>query len=456
MLDDIFDFIQGIREYPVWQPAPASTQDLFSAPMPIGASTLEQVHPVFLQHILPYAVGNTHPAFMGWVHGGGTIVGTLAEMLAAGLNANLGGRDQIPIAVERQVTRWMSELFQYPTSASGLFVTGSSMANLLGMLVARTAKVGTEVRESGLQSLPGRLTVYCSSAAHGCIPRALEAIGVGSNQLRRIAVSSAHQMRLDQLISAIESDLAGGYIPTCVVGTAGSVDTGSIDDLDGLARIANKYKLWFHVDGACGALGMLSPTIAQKLQGIERSDSIALDFHKWAQVPYDAGYLLVRDADLHHDTFAAPAAYLRRESRGMSAGSPWPCDFGLDLSRSFKALKVWFTFMVYGRDQLAAMMDRTCELARYMANSIQSRTELELLAPVALNIVCFRFRCPDADRINGQIVVDVQESGIAAPSSTTLNGQFAIRAAIFNHRTSTTEIDSLIEAVIAHGRKLTS
>ncbi len=455
MLDDIFDFVQGIREYPVWQPAPASTQELFSAPMPIEASTLQQVHPVFLQHIMHYAVGNTHPAFMGWVHGGGTIAGTLAEMLAAGLNANLGGRDQIPIAVERQVTRWMIDLFQYPLNASGLFVTGSSMANLLGMLVARTAKVGTEVRSLGLQTLPGRLIVYCSNAAHGCIPRALEAIGIGSNQLRRIPVDPTYRMQLDQLVATIESDLADGHIPMCVVGTAGSVDTGSIDDLSGIARIADKYKIWFHVDGACGALGMLSPAIAKMLQGIERSDSIALDFHKWAQVPYDAGFLLVRDSELHHDTFAAPAAYLRRESRGMSAGSPWPCDFGLDLSRSFKALKVWFTFMVYGREQLAAMMDRTCELARYMANNIQARTELELLAPVALNIVCFRYRCSEADRINGEIVVAVQESGIAAPSSTTLNGQFAIRAAIFNHRTSTTEIDALIEAVIAQGRILT-
>lgn len=452
MLDDMLDYVAQIRQRPVWQSAPESTEAIFQGKLPIEPTSLAAAHETFLQHVLPYAVGNAHPGFMGWVHGGGSPVGMLAEMLAAGLNANLGGRDQIPIAVEQQVVRWMQQLFQFPNSASGLFVTGSSIANFIGILVARTAKIGTAVRVQGLVELSQKLIVYSSVNAHGCIAQALELAGIGSAQLRKIPVNDRHQMNLDDLQSMIACDRVAGAIPFCVVGTSGTVDVGAIDDLAGIAAIARSEKIWFHVDGACGALGMLSPRIAAKLQGIELADSIALDFHKWGQVPYDAGFILIRDAQVHYDTFASPAAYLRRETRGMAAGSPWPCDFGPDLSRSFKALKVWFTLQVYGADQLGKMMDHTCELACYLASQIEESADLELLAPVTLNIVGFRYRCHEADRVNAEIVMAIQESGIAAPSSTIIDGQFAIRAALFNHRTTRCEIDQLVAATLRFGQ----
>lgn len=456
MLDDMLDYAQQIRQRTVWQPAPQASEAVFETPMPLRGGSLEAAHEVFLDHILPYAIGNAHPGFMGWAHGGGSVVGMLADMLAAGLNANLGGRDQIPIAVEQQVVAWMRQLFRFPDSASGLFVTGSSMANFIGTLIARTAAVGTRVRARGMPAQPQLLVAYTSTAAHGCVAQALELAGIGSEQLRRLPVDANHRMDLEALSQAIVLDKRQGHKPFCVVGSAGTVDVGAIDDLVGIARIARGEQLWLHVDGACGALGMLSENIRPLLSGIEQADSLALDFHKWGQVPYDAGFILVRDSTLHHDTFAAPAAYLRRESRGMAAGSPWPCDFGPDLSRSFKALKVWFTFQVYGAARLGAMMDETCRLARYLAECVEQCPELELLAPPALNIVCFRYGCADADRINGQIVVQLQESGLVAPSSTTVNGKLAIRAAIFNHRTTQCDIDSLLDAVLCFGRSLTS
>ncbi len=452
MLDDMLNYVAQIRDRPVWQPAPESTESIFKRPLPVKSTSLSEAHDTFLQHILPYAVGNAHPGFMGWVHGGGSTVGMLAEMLAAGLNANLGGRDHIPIAVEQQVVSWMRQLFQFPATASGLFVTGSSIANFIGILVARTAKIGTDVRAVGLAGLPHKLTVYTSVGAHGCIAQALELAGIGSNQLRKIGVNDRHQMNLNDLQNAIATDRAAGAIPFCVVGTSGTVDVGAIDDLAGMATIAKREQVWFHVDGACGALGMLSPQIADKLQGIDQADSIALDFHKWGQVPYDAGFILIRDSQIHYDTFASPAAYLRRETSGMAAGSPWPCDFGPDLSRSFKALKVWFTLQVYGADRLGEMMVQTCELASYLARRIAESPELELLAPVSLNIVAFRYRSQAADRVNAEIVIAMQESGIAAPSSTVVNGHFAIRAAIFNHRTTQQEIDKLVDATLKFGR----
>lgn len=452
MLDDMLDYLEQIRERPVWQTIPPEVRASFHQKFPQEPGDLAAVHATFMQDVLPYAIGNAHPGFMGWVHGGGTPVGMLAEMLAAGLNANLGGRDQMPVEVERQVVQWVRELFGFPESASGLFVTGTSMANLIGVLVARTAALGAGVRHGGVAAGGKRLTAYASAGAHGCIAQAMDLSGLGIDALRVITMNDRYQMDIAALECAIAADRSAGFSPFFIAGTAGSVDVGAIDNLAALADIAHREGLWFHVDGAYGALGMLAPDIAPRLEGIGRADSIALDFHKWGQVPYDAGFILVRDGKQHYDTFASPAAYLRRETRGMAAGSPWPCDFGPDLSRGFRALKTWFTLKVYGAERLGRMISNTCALAQYLKQRIEASPELELLAPVSLNIVCFRYRSEDADRVNADIVVALQESGIAAPSTTTIDGRLAIRAAIVNHRTQSSDIDALIDATIAFGR----
>jgi glutamate/tyrosine decarboxylase-like PLP-dependent enzyme len=452
MLDDILDYVEQIRERPVWQPIPDRVRARFRAPLPTAPADLAAVHQEFLRDILPYSTGNSHPGFMGWVHGGGNPAGMLAEMLAAGLNANLGGRDHAPIEVERQIVRWVGELFGFPENATGLFVTGTSMANLLGVLVARTAKLGVAVRHRGVARSEQRLVAYVSSAAHGCIAQAMDISGLGIDALRVVPTNERHQIDLDALETAIAADRRAAFTPFLIIGTAGTVDIGAVDNLAKLADIAHREKLWFHVDGAFGALAILAPKLAPRLAGIERADSIALDFHKWAQVPYDAGFIIVRDGSLHHDTFASPAAYLRRETRGLAAGSPWPCDFGPDLSRGFRALKTWFTLKVYGTDALGAVISRTCALAKYLESRILETPELELLAPVQLNIVCFRYRGRDANGLNAKIVIDLQESGVCAPSTTMIGPNLAIRAAIVNHRTERRDIDELINGVLACGR----
>jgi len=451
MLDDMLDYIERIRERPVWQPIPDELRRRFRGALPAAPTELSAVHDQFMRDILPYTTGNTHPGFMGWVHGGGSPVGMLAEMLAAGLNANLGGRDHMPIEVERQVVEWMRSLFGFPDTSSGLFVTGTSMANLMAVLVARSSALGTGVRRRGVQAAGKRLAAYASAAAHGCIAQAMDLSGLGIEALRVIATDAAHRIDLAALSSAIEADRAAGFTPFLLVGTAGTVDIGAIDDLAGLAEIAARERLWFHVDGAFGALAMLAPELAPRLAGIERADSLAFDFHKWGQVPYDAGFLLVRDGTLHRSTFASPAAYLRRECRGLAAGSAWPCDFGPDLSRGFRALKTWFTFKVYGAERLGAMIARTCDLAQYLKRRIEAMPELELLAPVQLNIVCFGYRGGGAAGLDAEIVADLHESGIVAPSTTMLGGRVAIRAAIVNHRTEESDLDALVETVLATG-----
>ena len=454
MLDDMFDYLEHLRERPVWQPIPSAVREAFRQPLPQTANSLESVHATFMRDILPYAIGNAHPAFMGWVHGGGTAVGMLADMLSAGLNANLGGRDQIPVEVERQVIRWMRELFGFPESASGLFVTGTSMANLLAVWVARTAALGTEVRDAGVAAGGKRLTAYASAGAHSCIAQALDLAGFGRHALRVIPMNDRFQIDIAKLESAIDEDRKRGFTPFFIAATAGSVDVGAIDDLEALADIAAREALWFHIDGAYGALAMLAPEIAPRLKGIARADSIAFDFHKWGQVPYDAGFILVKDSAMHYATFASPAAYLQRVASGMAAGSPWPCDFGPDLSRGFRALKAWFTIQVYGAEKLGTIIAKTCSLAQYLRQRIEAEPVLELLAPVSLNIVCFGYRGADPDTLNAAIAVAVQNSGIAAPSTTTINGRLAIRAAIVNHRTQSMDLDNLLAAVVRFGRIL--
>ena len=451
MLDGMFDYAENIRERPVWSPIPDEARARFRASLPQAPTALDQVYREFADFVVPYATGNVHPGFMGWVHGGGTAVGMLAEMLAAGLNANLGGRDHMPIEVERQIVEWMRSMFGLPEGASGIFVTGTSTANLMAVLVARTAALGSEVRQHGIGGQGALLAAYTSKAAHGCITKAMDIAGFGSDALRNIAVDQNHRIDVAALRRQISADREAGLKPFLVVGSAGTVDIGAIDDLAALSDLCREEKLWFHVDGAYGALGILSPSLAPRLAGIENADSIALDFHKWGQVPYDAGFLLVRDGRQHRDAFAAPAAYLRRETRGLAAGSSWPCDFGPDLSRGFRALKTWFTLKTFGTEKLGAVIARTCALAGYLEARILAEPRLELMAPVQLNIVCFRYRATESCKVNRDLVADIHESGIAAPSTTVLDGRLAIRAAIVNHRTDVCDIDALIAAVLEFG-----
>jgi glutamate/tyrosine decarboxylase-like PLP-dependent enzyme len=454
MLDDMLRYIEKIRERPVWQPIPEEARARFRSAAPRKGEELAEVHAEFMRDVLPFALGNVHPGFMGWVHGGGTPVGMVAEMLAGGLNANLGGRDQIPVEVERQVAEWVREIFGFPQGASGLFITGTSMANLMAVVIARDAALGMVVRASGVAADTRRLTAYASTAVHTCILKAMDIAGLGSDALRLIPTGNRFRIDLAALSKAVQQDRAAGFTPFFVVGTAGTVDMGAIDDLASIADVCRREKLWFHVDGAFGALARLAPDLAPKLDGIERADSLAFDFHKWGQAPYDAGFLLVRDAEAHKQAFASPAAYLERAERGLAAGSPWPCDFGPDLSRGFRALKVWFTLKVLGTERLGAAISRSCALTRYLEKRINATPELELMAPVELNIVCFRYRAENSDKVNAEIAVRLQESGMVAPSTTRIGGRTAIRAAIVNHRTSRAEIDALVEGTLAQGRAL--
>ncbi|MGB8278265.1 MAG: pyridoxal-dependent decarboxylase [Methylovirgula sp.] len=457
-LDLMIDHLRSLRTQKVWQPIPDAVRARFHAPLPQQGRDFENLIDEFATSILPYGAGNIHPLFMGWVQGAGTPIGMVAEMLAAGLNANCGGRNHIAIDVERQITLWLTEIFGFPRDASGIFVTGTSMANLLAVLIARTDALGEKVRSQGVGAMGQQLTGYASQEAHGCIDKGFDLAGLGSSFLRRIPVDAEGGLNLDALRAAIARDRAEGLMPTIVVGTAGTVNTGAFDQFDALADLCAKEDLWFHIDGAFGSLCALAPELRHLVKGMERASSIALDFHKWLHVPYDAGFLLCRDPQAHQRTFMSSGAYLSRAPRGLAAGEIWPCDLGPDLSRGFRALKTWFTFQAFGAERLGETIATTCRIAKHLAALIEASQSFELCAPVKLNIVCFSAKGEnkgeDAGELNRAIVMDLHERGLAAPSITILDGKPVIRAAILNHRTRLADMDFFVAAAIESAARM--
>ncbi|MHB8140392.1 MAG: pyridoxal phosphate-dependent decarboxylase family protein [Vulcanimicrobiaceae bacterium] len=451
LLDELLDNLEHIADGPVWHELPEEIQARLRSPMPQEPSTFEAVCDEFVRDILPYPTGNQHPRFFGWVHGTATPSGALADLAASFLNSNLGGRNHGAVYVERQVIRWFADLFSFPQSASGLLTVGTSVANLLAVVVARSRALGHDVRERGLREGPA-LVGYASTATHACVRKAFEISGIGSNALRVLPVDDDHRLDPRLVHAEIARDRAAGLVPFLVVGNAGTVDTGAIDPLDELADLAAAERIWFHVDGAFGALAALAPSLRPLLHGIERADSLAFDFHKWLHVPYDAGCVLVTDGELHRATFASEGPYITRMTRGLAGASPWFTDYGIDLSRSFRALKVWFAIKEHGAARLGASIEHNVRLAHRLAELVMADPQFELLAPVCLNIVCFRYLMANADdgvldRFNDELVIRLQESGRAVTSSTTIDGKRAIRVNLTNHRTCEADLHILLEAL---------
>ena len=283
-LDDMIDHVETLRDRPVWVAAPDEVRAEFTRDLPRAEGSLATTLDEFDRLIKPYSTGNGHPAFMGWVHGAGTPVGMVAEMLAAGLNANCGGRNHIAIDVERQIVLWMRQAFDFPESAAGLFVTGTSMANFLGLLAARNRRLGDAVRQTGLAGA-SQLTAYASAAAHGCIAQAMALSGIGADALRLAPCDAQGALKLDDLRAMVEADKRAGRAPFLVVGTAGSVDIGAIDPLPALADFCRDNNLWFHVDGAFGALLAFSPRLRPLIAGVERAEFDRLRFSQMGARP---------------------------------------------------------------------------------------------------------------------------------------------------------------------------
>lgn len=454
MLDAALSQMQNAAEGPVWVPTPEDMKTALQSPLPAQGQTATVVD-AKMAAFLPHGVGNTHPRFFGWVHGSGTPSNILADITAAAINANLGGRDHAAIYVEEQVVAWVKEMFGFPAEAHGLVVSGTSIATLIALKAAREKALDFQSRQAGIGE--AKLVGYTSTQTHSCVARTFDILGIGSDAIRQIPVNAAFEIDTAALRDAIKADRAAGLTPFAIIGTAGAVNVGAIDDLDEIAKIAAEEDIWFHVDGAFGATAILSPEIAPRLAGIEKADSIAFDFHKWLHVNYDAGFVLMRSEAIHRETFSERPDYLKGAERGLAAGNPWPTEYGPELSRGFRALKIWQQLSEHGPDKLGALITQNCVQARYLAKLVNDADDLELLAPTTLNICCFRYiggAADTHDAINDEIVMRLQEEGIAAPSTTMINGQNAIRVNITNHRTRHADLDLLIQAVRDIGESL--
>jgi len=457
MVDDAFDYVQNIRDRKIWQDMPEEVLNSFKTSIPQQPSTAEQVYKELQENVMPYPMGNVHPRFWAWYMGNGTISGVMGDFWASILNPNLGGGNHAAHELEAQVVNWIKEIVEFPETASGLLVSGGSMANYSALAVARNVKAGYDIRSEGLKT--NNLVFYASTEIHSCNVKAVELLGLGTKGLRKIKVNSDYTINIEALNDQIQIDKANGLKPICIIGTSGTVNTGAVDNLNAIADICEQENLWFHVDGAIGAIAMLSDTIKQELKGIERADSVALDLHKWLHMPFEAGCVVIKDSIGHKDTFSLIPEYLAKNTRGLASGDNWFSEYGLQLSRRFRALKVWMSLKEHGSERFGRMISRNVEQAHYLGDLVNRNKKLELLAPIGMDIVCFRYNSNGLDleelnALNKEIKLQIEERAIALPGYTTLNGMYCIRCAISSHRVTNDDFDVLIDSVLTIGNEL--
>ena len=458
IVGDAVDYTRDLRDRPLWQDMPPEVRARFRCAMPRKGRPLADVYQDLVTNMLPYPMGNIHPRFWMWYMGASNFTGALGDFLAAILGSNLGGGDHAAAEIDKQVVNWMKEMMGYPATASGTLVSGGSMANLIGLTVARNQMSGIDMRELGVGALKAPMRFYGSDQIHSCHQIAVEAMGLGNQALRRVPSDGACRMDIAALRDAIIADRSAGFQPACVIATAGTVNTGAIDDLEAIADLCAEEGLWLHVDGCIGALLTIAPKGKALVRGIARADSIALDPHKWLHAPFEVGCALVRDADAHFGSFTVTPEYLENAPRGIASGA-WLHDFGLQTSRGFRALKVWMALEEHGVAKFGRLIEQDLGHARYLTERIEATTNLSICFPTEINIVCFRYDPSGLDEaalkmLNTEIMMRMQESGVAAISDTTVQTRHCLRAAINNHRTTRADLDILVDEFARQGAML--
>ena len=460
-LDDMIDYLETVRERPAWAPLPDETRALFDEPIPDTPIPMEEAYEQIKRHVLPYPTGNIHPRFWSWVGGTGTPNQLIADLVVSAMNSgNLGFDNVASTYVELQLLDWLKTLLGYPADASGLLVSGGSMANLVGLAVARNEMAGYDARDQGVDpSSHPRMTFYASTQTHSSVRKAIELLGLGSRSLREIPVRDDFTIDTQALVDAIGEDRDQGMKPACIIANVGTVNTGAVDPINALVDIAEKDKLWVHADAAFGALARLSSSKSDLVDGLERVDSLAFDLHKWMYIQYDCGCAFVRSRRAHRETFSVVPSYIRNLDRGLASGPFNFSEYGVQLSRSFRALRAWLTLKTDGVDRYAEQVEQNIEQAFYLDELVANSPDLELLAPTALNIVNFRFVSTGLDddalnELNAEILMALQERGIATPSSTVINDRFSIRVANVNHRSRRSDFELLVKSCESLGHEL--
>lgn len=435
---------------------------LFDEPLPEDGQPLEAILEFVRAHVLPRPMGNSHPRFFGFINATADPVGTIADYMASAMNPNCWGGDHAAIHVERRVIRWLAEILGLPAATEGILASGGSLANFICLATARRAMTPGNVREDGLagDDRP-RLVVYASEQVHSCVDKAVDLLGIGTRQLRKLPVDDRFRLRVDPVRDAIAADRRAGLRPAIVVGTAGTVNTGAIDPLDELAELCAKEGLWFHVDGAYGALAVISPKLKPLFAGMDRAQSVASDPHKWLYVPYEAGAALVREPGRMADAFRKFPEYLASDPESPFPGPAWFAERGPELSRGFKALKVWMGLKRHGRRGYAASIERDVALAHFIAGEVDRRPDFERLAETVLSIANFRFKPREAslseealDTLNRRIVNRLVAAGSFFLAPTILRGRASLRVSITNFRTTEDDLRFLLDEAARVGREL--
>jgi aromatic-L-amino-acid/L-tryptophan decarboxylase len=452
---------EGLLAHPVFGKIGAKAP-LFDEPLPEDGEPFENVLAFVREHVAPFPMGNSHPRFFGFINATADPVGIMADFLAAAMNPNCWGGDHAANHVETRVIAWLAEMLGYPASAEGILVSGGSMANFTALAAARRAMTPGNVREDGLAG-PDRplLAVYASDQVHSCVDKAVDLLGIGTNRLRKIETDRGFRIRMDALAAAVTADRKAGLFPAIVVGNAGTVNTGAIDPLAELADFCRREALWFHVDGAYGALASIVPGLAPLFAGMERADSIAADPHKWLYVPYEAGATLVREPGRLAATFRKFPEYLAADPESPFPGPSWFAERGVELSRGFKALKVWMGLKTHGRRGYAAQIDNDVRLARFLSAEVDRRPNFERIADSVLSIANFRYRPQDRglseaelDRINRKIINELVGNGSFFLAPTILKGRTALRVSITNFRTREEDLLFLLDEAARIGGEI--
>jgi glutamate/tyrosine decarboxylase-like PLP-dependent enzyme len=450
---------EGLNSRPVFGKVGALAA-LFDEPLPEEGLPTEDVLAFVREHVMTHPFGNSHPRFWGFINATADPLGTVADYLASAMNPNCWGGDHAAVHVEHRVVQWLAQIVGLPAGAEGILTSGGSMANFTTLAAARRA-VAPDVRELGLPDR--RIVVYASDQVHNCVDKAVDLLGIGMRHLRKIPADDQFRMPMDALKDAVAADRKAGLEPAIVVGNAGTVNTGSIDPLEELAEFCRRESLWFHADGAYGAMAAISSRLKPLFAGLERADSVAADPHKWLYVPYEAGAALVREPGRLRDAFRKPAEYLVQDEESPLPGPVLFNERGPELSRGFKALKVWMGLKRHGRRGYAASIERDVALARFLSREVERRPDFELLAMPTLSIANFRYRPsgvalsePELDRLNKRIVNGLVAGGAFLLAPTMLKGRTSMRVAIVNFRTSEDDLTYLLDEAARIGRELTS
>ena len=457
-MDWVLKYFSAQSTLPVYPTASAKEMSSrLAGPLPLApqdpASLMSEV-----QSIADYSRYNGHPRMFGYVQSSASFAGVMGDLLASALNQNVTSWRSAPAAttIEHQAIEWLKELVGFGAEGAGVLLSGGSLANFAGLAVALRASTDVDLNQHGVGALPGKPRIYTSSMTHISIGKAASMLGVGKDAIVALPVNAAFQMDVQALSSQIDADRAAGFHPVCVVATAGDVNTGAIDPLDAIADVCAHEKLWLHIDGSYGALAARSRHVGDAMRAINRADSMSLDPHKWLFAPTDAGCLLVRDAAALRRAFSTGAGYIDViADRDMSEFAYW--DHGPELSRRFRALKIWFLLKVHGARALQEAIDSNIAVAHHLAKAVKGSDDFELMAPAPLSIVCFRYRPrlrEDAsagqagdDEFNKRLMVEVQRDGDSYLSNATINGRFALRACIVNFRTAVADVDRLLDTI---------